>query len=77
MKYAMEDDPQKLVGYPSFQVFGVVPNPFYADVDLCGEGFSWLRKRKTEYIGVKVMLQELPVELQKIFVVAENQGESA
>ncbi len=76
MKGAMENDPVKLLSESLFQVLGIIPDPFHADIDFSGNDPTFRAgKRKSEDIGIVIVFQVSPVQIQQIDVVAKNKGE--
>lgn len=51
--------------------FGVITHPVEADVDFCRD-LGRLRKIKGDDVGVVVVVQKLPIDLQNAFVGAED-----
>ncbi len=67
----MKDYPVQLPGKAGVAFFSIVPHPVNADIYF-GLNRTPLRKIKSYYIGIKVMLKKLPVDIKKPFIRAKD-----
>lgn len=73
MKDSVKNDPVKLLFEANSQIPGIIPNPVNTYVDFGQyEATSWFRKIKSDYIGVIIMFQVIPIDLEQILVGAKH-----
>lgn len=64
----MEDYPEQFFLVCSILGLGIVLYPIYANIDFRFDGGAGSRKAKCDDVGIVVMLQEVPVDLQEIVI---------
>ena len=72
MQHSMCQNPMKLVFERLAHLLGVVTDPVDADVKLAREILAAVVKRKRHDVGVEIVVHALLVELQEVFVAAEQ-----
>ena len=72
MKGAVEDDPVQFLFDRTSECRGILPDPVDADVYFPTDGLARIRQREGDNIRIKVVLKELPVNVQQVWVGTED-----
>lgn len=72
MKRTVKDDPQELHFDRAPEFPGIFPDPVDADINLPDDRLPGFGKGEADNIGIKIMLQELPVNFQQPVVGNKN-----